>query len=156
MSKNVKEVASQLGVSPQYVRKLISKLPQSAQPIKIKGAWAFDEKSIKALSLLVSDNRNSSNSTQAQRENSSNSNPDKSFDVLAETIRNQNETIAQLTKNLNQSQQLQMLALKRVDELEKQLALPDVERETPPQDDNASGDAKEPNKKGFWAKLFKR
>lgn len=67
MSKTVKELADDLGVSRQYIQKVISNLPATKKPTKLQHRYIIDnqeEAYIKAL-ILKTDNKETNKATKA-------------------------------------------------------------------------------------------
>lgn len=164
MNLTVKETASELGISEQYVRKLIKNLPASAQPTKLKGAWSINEQALKALSNALSSIRTSSapgsNTSSANTKKDSSktrdskdetSSVDKALDVLQEQLQEKDRQIAELHKALDQEQQLHLSSkqenAKLVAQLEARLELKEPLNPDTPSDETSSASSSEYTKK---------
>lgn len=156
MNLTVKETASELGISEQYVRKLIKNLPASAQPTKLKGAWSVNEQALKALSNALSSIRTSSANTKKDSSKTieskdETSSVDKALDVLQEQLQEKDRQIAELHKALDQEQQLHLASkqenAKLVAQLEARLELKEPLNPDAPSDETSSASSSEYTKK---------
>lgn len=160
MNLTVKETASELGISEQYVRKLIKNLPASAQPTKLKGAWSVNEQALKALSNALSSIRTSSapgsantkkDSSKTRESKDETSSVDKALDVLQEQLQEKDRQIAELHKALDQEQQLHLASkqenAKLVAQLEARLELKEPLNPDAPSDETSSASSSEYTKK---------
>lgn len=129
MSKTVKELADDLGVSRQYIQKVISNLPATKKPTKLQHRYIIDNQAeayIKAL-ILKTDNKETNKAT-----NSSSMANQKYEVALKEQIRllkaqldKKDDQLEKMQKLLDQSQQLQLMTEQKL----KLLATPEDKRE---------------------------
>jgi len=154
MSKTVKEIADELGVSRQYIQKIISELPATKKPTKVKHSYSIDNEIELYIKGIVG-------KTDNQIDNSKTTEADKATEELSkkyeqsllESITNLRKQIDQrdkqlcdMQKLLDQSQQLQLMAENKIKQLENKDNKSDSE--------DADKKKTEPNKKGFWNNLF--
>jgi len=154
MSKTVKEIADELGVSRQYIQKIISELPATKKPTKVKHSYSIDNEIELYIKGIVG-------KTDNQIDNSKTTDADKATEELSkkyeqsllESITNLRKQIDQrdkqlcdMQKLLDQSQQLQLMAENKIKQLENKDDKSDSE--------DADKKKTEPNKKGFWNNLF--
>ncbi|MEN2682245.1 DUF536 domain-containing protein [Lacticaseibacillus paracasei] len=137
MSKTVKQLADDLGVSRQYVQKVISNLPATKKPTKQQHRYIIDnqdEAYIKAL-ILKTDNKATKNSTKETNKatNSDSGHSLKYETALEDQIRllkvqldKKDDQLEKMQKLLDQSQQLQLMAEHKL----KQLEAPEDEPES--------------------------
>lgn len=136
MSKTVKELADDLGVSRQYIQKVISNLPATKKPTKLQHRYIIDnqeEAYIKAL-ILKTDNKATNKATKAtNKATNSSSMANQKYEVaLKEQIRllkaqldKKDDQLEKMQKLLDQSQQLQLMTEQKL----KLLATPEDKRE---------------------------
>jgi len=154
MSKTVKEIADELGVSRQYIQKIISELPATKKPTKVKHSYSIDNEIELYIKGIVG-------KTDNQIDNSKTTEADKATEELSkkyeqsllESITNLRKQIDQrdkqlcdMQKLLDQSQQLQLMAENKIKQLENKDNKSDSE--------DADKKKTELNKKGFWKNLF--
>jgi len=155
MTKTVKELADELGVSRQYIQKIISKLPATKKPTKVQHSYSIDnqfEAYIKGI-INKSDNQsdNSKATVAAKATNELSIKYEKSLLENIADLRSQVEKkdiqLHTMQKLLDQSQQLQLMAENKIKQLENKDNKSDdeeVEKEKP----------ESTIKHGFWSRWF--
>ena len=164
--KTVKEVADELGVSRQYVQKIISKLPATKKPKKVQHSYQIDNQSedyIKAF-MGKSDNLDATNDNQ-ESNFSSRINSSKyenallaQIDSLKGQVEQKDSQLEKMQKLLDQSQQLQLMAENKIKHLESKTADKSSKNEGL-QTTFKTSDADQPiskDERGFWSRLFNR
>jgi len=154
MSKTVKEIADELGVSRQYIQKIISELPATKKPTKVKHSYSIDNEIELYIKGIVG-------KTDNQIDNSKTTDADKATEELSkkyeqsllESITNLRKQIDQrdkqlcdMQKLLDQSQQLQLMAENKIKQLENKNNKSDTE--------DLSKEKPKPDKKRFWKNFF--
>lgn len=120
MDKTIKQLADELGVSKQAIRKRINQLPTSYHYVGANRTIYITEEGAKILASKVSTNYQPIGT-----------NVDTKVDTLIETLTAQlkvkDEQIERLQQSLNQAQQLQAIAEQKIKLLEQKQEEPPVE-----------------------------
>lgn len=164
MTKTVKELADELGVSRQYVQKIISKLPATKKPTKVQHSYRIDnqiEHDIKAF-MGKSDNLKASNDNQDDNLGSTPISNKYEQALLAQIdhlkvqTKQKDVQLENMQKLLDQSQQLQLMAENKIKQLKSKNTDESSKKEDlqpSPETSNAEQPA-EKNERGFWSRLF--
>jgi len=165
MAMTMTEAANKLGVSRQYVSKLLKQLPIEAQPKRNGRSVSIDDKTYRLLSNKLGEH---ATKTQQTKETGTQPNAQQVTDELRDDyierlkheLDERNKQIAELTKSLQNEQQLRLVADKRVDDMQKQLQAPEPEDKTPedepvetvnePVSDKISKEKTTTKKKKWW------
>lgn len=169
MSKTVRELADELGVSKQRIQQVVGKLPTSGKPQKQRGRYVIDARSERDIRALIGNGKPSGKQQLCSKFTDKGKQvPDKLFLEMKDRIKNQTEEIKQknmqlekMQKLLDQSQQLQLMAEQKLKRLEKPQNGPKSESEA--KDDQINNHAPEAPVKAestpeqspsFWQRLF--
>lgn len=164
--KTVKEVADELGVSRQYVQKIISKLPATKKPKKVKHSYQIDNQSeayIKAF-MKKSDNFEATNDNPKSNFSSSINSSKYENSLLAQIdslkgqVEQKDNQLENMQKLLDQSQQLQLMAENKIKQLESKTTDESSKKEglqPTPKTSNVDHPIVE-DERGFWSRLFNR
>lgn len=167
MSKTVKELADNLGVTRQYIQKIISQLPETKKPTKQRHKYLIDARSESVILSFIKNNDNyKSKKATASDNKETNDLSDKyeksllnRINDLKKQVDSKDMQLSQMQKLVDQSQQLQLMAEKKIASLE-------APKETEKQSQTAKSETsstfaedtkKEPwlQKQGFWHRIFK-
>ncbi len=168
MSKTVKELANDLGVTRQYIQKIISQLPETKKPIKQQHKYLIDSRSESAILGFIKGNDNHEANRATEYDNKETNVLSNKYEEsllnrindLKRQVDSKDMQLSQMQKLVDQSQQLQLMAEKKIAALEAP-----KENETPSQttkSETASETINEstkkeprPQKQGFWHRIFK-
>lgn len=168
--KTVKDLATELKVTPQYINRVINQLPASKKPKQVNHSYQVNEAAESAIKDFMSVRHKTKETnqqrnkglnvsllqekitSQLEQENQSLRQQLETKDKQIEKLLNQNEHIQKL---VDQEQQLHLADQKRIDQLEQ----PENEQTgTKQQDNQATNDnnkqPEETPKKGFFKRLF--
>lgn len=162
MAKTVKELADELGVSRQYVQKIISKLPETKKPTKVQHSYQIDnqvELDIKEL-MGKNDNYKATNDNQSNNLGSTQISNKYEHALLAQidNLKAQSKQkdfqLENMQKLLDQSQQLQLMAENKIKQLENK-ATDDQNKISEESKQSINVDPLIKNReRGFWSRLF--
>lgn len=127
MTETIKEIADELGVSRQYIQKIISKLPATKKPTKVQHIYSIDKS--KATNEL---------STKYEKSLLEN------IAKLRSQVEKKDTQLDSMQKLLDQPQQLQLIAENKIKQLEDKDDKSDIHKETP----------ELTIKHGFWNRWF--
>jgi len=154
MSKTVKELADELGVSRQRIQQIISKQVASKRPKKVAGQYQLDDSFCDLISKQIKAKNSTSSkqtSTSSKQENANNRQESASSKQILEVFKTQlskkDEQIEHLQKLLDQSQQLQLIAENKI----KQLEVPKEEnKKEASEKETPEVKQEEPKKRPWW------
>ena len=166
MTKTVKELADELGVSRQYVQKIISKLPATKKPKKVQHSYRIDnreESYIKDFMGKIDNSKATYDNSSYQFGSSQETNKyEKALLSEIESLRGQIKQkdlhLNNMQKLLDQSQQLQLMAENKIKQLENKMTDEQAKDEST-EEAEKSIDVDPPTKKserGFWSRLFNK
>ncbi len=144
--KTVKEVADELGVSRQYVQKIISKLPATKKPKKVQHNYQIDNQSEAYIKDFMGkgDNFDATNDNPGSNFSSINSSKYENallaqIDSLKGQIEQKDSQLENMQKLLDQSQRLQLDVQNKLKKLENDTV---QSRENDSKDDKSNPDIK--------------
>lgn len=164
--KTVKELATELKVTPQYINRIIQQIPSTKKPKQVSHSYKIDSISEAAIKEYMSvrhtskttkqQNNKSLNvsllqkklTAQLEKENASLKRQIETKDKQIEKLLKQNE---QIQKLVDQEQQLHLADQKRIDQLEQ----PGEKNKNEAQQNNETDNQQEERpKKGLFKRLF--
>ena len=164
--KTVKEVADELGVSRQYVQKIISKLPATKKPKKVQHIYQIDNQSEAYIKDFMGkgDNFDATNDNPGSNFSSSiNSSKYENallaqIDSLKGQIEQKDNQLENMQKLLDQSQQLQLMAENKIKQLESKTTDESSKKEglQPTPKTSSVDQPTAEDERGFWSRLFNR
>lgn len=169
MSKTVRELADELGVSKQRIQQVVGKLPTSGKPQKQRGRYVIDARSERDIRALIGNGKPSGKQQLGSKfADKGKRVPDKLFLEMKDRIKNQTEEIKQknmqlekMQKLLDQSQQLQLMAENKLKKLEAPQNAPESGSE--PANDQThervpeapvKAESSQDQPPSFWQRLF--
>jgi len=162
MSKTVKELADELGVTRQYIQKIISELPATKKPIKQQHRYIIDDQAESLIKAKFNNNSDNKETNKATKETNKVVNVNnRTIKALIDQLNSKDNEISrlhdsmdQLTKLLDQSQRLQLMAENKIEKLEQPKATNTTPRKEPKKQDQPESVKEEPKKKkGFWSRF---
>jgi len=146
---SIKEIADSIGVSKMKVYRTITKKHYKEQ-YKVGQTLYFDETVKKLLykdlkQVTVTEDHNTEHKNYL-------------VDELKDRVQSQQEQIVKLTKLLDQSQQLQLMAENKIKQLENKTTDEQVRKDSSEETVQTSNveDTVAKAERGFWSRLFKR
>lgn len=166
MTKTVKELADELGVSRQYVQKIISKLPATKKPKKVQHSYKIDNQ----IESYIKDIMGKTDNLKATYDNSndnldSNGKESKYEKALLSEIESLRGQIKQkdlhldnMQKLLDQSQQLQLMAENKIKQLENKMTDEQIKNESTEESEKSIDvdPSTTKSERGFWSRLFNK
>lgn len=150
MTMTIKELADELGVSKQAIRKHLDKLPETLSVTKVKGTIVLDSDIVefvksKVTPVTIKVDRVTSKVT--SNENDRIIFLEKQILVKDSQLENKDIQLEKMQKLLDQQQQLTLQANIKIKELETSLTETEIEKES-------SVEPEKVIKKTFWQRLF--